>query len=157
VDAEFADNVLGFRPGDIAGMDARGIAPPGRTEGESEDGAYPEPDEEYQPHARVSNRELPMIAFLMRQKPAFMAFSYGHLETIVLEPGSSPGSALQIIIRFSGTVTREVRIEGRNLLALVRYLQQHRIHWARQAPTDALVRDKKATVITRITVAEVKG
>ena len=157
VDAEFAENVLGFRPGDIAAFDARAGESDPRRGPEAEEGEYPGPGDEYQPHARVSNKEVPMVAFLMRQKPAFMAFSYANLDTIVLDAADGPGSALVVAVRFTGMVNREVRIEGRNLLPLVRYLQQHRIHWVRQAPTDRDFRDKKATVLTRITVTEVKA
>jgi hypothetical protein len=161
VDAEFAEKVLGFRPGDIAGLDGRDEEPAARRgpgpEWDGDEGEFPGPGDEYQPHARVSNKEVPMIAFIMRQKPAFMAFSYANLDTLVLEAAAGPGSALVVAVRFTGMVNREVRIEGRNLLPLVRYLQQHRIHWVRQIPTDRDFRNRKATVLTRITVTEVKA
>ncbi len=158
MDAEFVEKVLGYRPGDIAELgEHRPGESPRLTDPEPDEGAYPLPGDEYQPHARVSNKEVSMVAFLMRGKPGLMAFQYSNMDTITLDSGDNPGSVLVIVVRFTGIVNHEVRIEGRNLLPLVRYLQQHRIYWVRMAPTDRDFRDKNATVISRITVKEVKA
>jgi hypothetical protein len=64
------------------------------------------------------------------KQPAFLILSYANLESVIPIPVGSGNVA-----RFIGSVVRDVRLEGRNLLPVVAYLQQHRIPCGRELPT----------------------
>jgi hypothetical protein len=150
--------VQALRPGDIAGMGEPGrppALPPAALPPVAEpDEMYPRPGDAYHAHARPSNKPESMVCFLMRSSPAFMVFSYANLDTI-MPVIDGPGGVPTVVIRFTGTVVRDVRLEGRNLMPVVAYLQQHRVHWVRELPTEQDFHDRKAPAVTRITVTEV--
>jgi hypothetical protein len=86
-----------------------------------------------------------------------MIFSYGSMENITAEVPSGAGGGLAFVLRFNGRPARDVRIEGRNLMRFVAYLQQHRLFWCRETPMEEPFLGRAATVIERITVKDVEG
>jgi hypothetical protein len=58
-------------------------------------------------------------------------------------------------VRFNGSVVKEMRIEGRNLLALCEWIGRHLILWLRTHPTGTDDR-AGAVFIKRITITKVE-
>lgn len=141
-----------LRPGDIAGMgepSRQPVEPPADAPEEM----FPRPEDEYRAHARPSNKPQAMVCFLMRGHPEFLVCSYANLDTI-MPATAGPGVAPAVVVRFTGAVVRDVRLEGRNLMPVVALLQQHRLQWLRELPTEQDYHDRKAPAITRISVTE---
>ncbi len=147
-----------LRPGDIAGMGEPSRPPALPSSGlplvEAPEEMFPRAGDPYRAHSRPSNKPEGMICFLMRGRPDFMIFSYANLDTI-MPAITGPEGDPAIVLRFSGTVIRDVRLEGRHLMPVVAYLQQHRLVWLRELPTEHDYYDQKDPAITRIVVTEV--
>ena len=71
-------------------------------------------------HARIANGPLSTLFFLPKgQLPD--GLTYSHLERVRMVEPEKPGGSPHLLLRFSCSVIIEVRIEGRNLLALCDY------------------------------------
>ena len=91
--------------------------------------------------------------FLVFRNQDYLILHYGDLESIGNPPGVEPNDV--VLLRFRGSVPREVRIEGRRLLDAVRYLWREQLTWLKETPAgwDGYA-DHSAAVITSITVRE---
>jgi hypothetical protein len=152
----------------MAKSDARPVRdakpPAAEQAGEPEAAAVVSPEElaplptagnPYKAHARIANRPLATIFFLPEgQLPD--GFSYDSLERVRMVEPHRPGGSPDLLLRFNGSVVSEVRIEGRDLLALCDYIGRHLIHWVRQHPGGRERGDGSAPFIRRITISVIE-
>jgi hypothetical protein len=91
--------------------------------------------------------------FLVFRNQDYLILDYFDLESIGNPPGVDPNDV--VLLRFRGSVPREVRIEGRRLLDAVQYLWRERVAWLKETPAgwDGYAVDSVA-VITSINVRE---
>jgi hypothetical protein len=122
---------------------------------EGED-ALPQPGDDYLACGRVSNKPETMLCFILRDQ-RYELFSYGNLVRVRLAAPATPTASRVLSLRFVGAGITDVTLEGRQLLELVHNLRRHRIPWLRETPTDRPFLDRKAIVITRITIALGEG
>lgn len=94
----------------------------------------PRADDDYKAHARLANGPLLTIFFLGKgQLPD--GFSYSNLERVRMAAPDVAGGGPMLLLRFAGSVTTEVRVDGRNMLGLCDLIGRHLIHWLREHPT----------------------
>jgi hypothetical protein len=103
-----------------------------------------------------SGRTEPCLFFVFRDKNSYLILRYAELESIASAPGEDANRV--VLLRFHGSVTREVRIEGWRLMDLVRHLRWHRVAWVEEAPEgwDCQGDDGSTVVIHRISVREIR-
>lgn len=95
------------------------------------------------------------LFLVLRDPNRYLILRYAELESIAPVPGIASNRA--VMLRFGGSVVRDVRIDGRRLLDLVRYLRWHQVAYIEETPwkwTDN--RDDGVVSVTRITVKEVR-
>jgi hypothetical protein len=109
----------------------------------------PRPGDEYQAHARSSNKPVLTLRFLLADA-SVRGFSYANLDTIDLVDGDRPDSGPAIIVRFACITGLEARIEGRHLDRLYDQLGHHRIAWVRELPPRRDFKEPGKAVINRI-------
>lgn len=96
-----------------------------------------------------------MQLFLVFRDPnRYLILRYAELESIAPVPGVASNRA--VMLRFGGSVVRDVRIDGRRLLDLVRYLRWHQVAYIEESPSKWDSRDDSVVSVTRITVKEVR-
>jgi hypothetical protein len=112
------------------------------------------PENEYRP-CRPSTVREPSLFLVFRNRD-YLILHYADLEDIGNPPGDEPNDAVRL--RFRGKFTSEVRVEGRRLLDVVRYLWKQQIAWIKESPDkwDGPL-DGSIPVITRITVLPAAG
>jgi hypothetical protein len=149
------DNVIEMvRPGHTAGSEGHG-GKTGREPFEGED-ALPQPGDEYLACGRISNKPETMLCFILRDQ-RYELFAYSGLVRARMAAPAGPGAARNLQLRFLGAGVTDVTLEGRRLLELVHNLRRHHIPWLRETPTDRPFLDRKAVVITRVTIALGEG
>jgi len=105
-------------------------------------------------YSRLANRPR-MTLFFLPEGQLADGFSYSSLERVRMVEPEKPGGSPDLLLRFTGSVITEVRVEGRNLLGLLDMIGRHLIHWVRQHPTGK--DDGRAAVfIRRITITEIE-
>ncbi|SRR5579883_548586 len=112
-------------------------------------GAQGAPEHEYRP-CQPSAVQEPRLFLVFRDRD-YLILHYADLEDIGNPPGVEPNDVVRL--RFRGRFTREVRIEGRRLLDVVRPLWRQQVAWLKEAPAwwDGPL-DGSVPVITRISV-----
>ena len=96
-----------------------------------------------------------MQLFLVFRDPnRYLILRYAELESIAPVPGIASNRA--VMLRFGGSVVRDVRIDGRRLLDLVRHLRWHQVAYIEESPSKWDSRDDSVVSVTRITVKEVR-
>jgi hypothetical protein len=96
-----------------------------------------------------------MHLFLVFRDPnRYLILRYSELESIAPVPGVDSNRA--VMLRFSGSVVRDVRIDGRRLLDLVRHLRWHHVAYVEETPWKWGLRDDSVASVTRIAVKEVR-
>jgi hypothetical protein len=117
-------------------------------------GAQGTPETEYRP-CRPSTAQQPSLFLVFRSRD-YLILHYADLEDIGNPPGVEPNDVVRL--RFRGKFTKEVRIEGRRLLDVVRPLWQQQVAWLKETPEewDGPL-DGSIPVITRITVLPAAG
>jgi hypothetical protein len=142
------------RPGEIGGVDDHaGKAGQEALNGEN---ILPQPGDDYLACGRASNKPETMLCFILRDQ-RYELFSYGDLVRVRLSAPARPGAARTLSLRFLGAGITDATLEGLRLLELVHHLRRHRIPWLREAPTGRTFVDRKAVVITRITIGPGEG
>jgi hypothetical protein len=95
------------------------------------------------------------LFLVFRDRNSYLILRYADLESIESAPGEDCNRVA--LLRFRGSIGREVRIEGRRLLDLVNHLQCHRVAWIEETPL-ACQRPADATVsVNRILVRKTTG
>ncbi len=135
--------------GDAADLDGR--LEKGYREAPDGEDALPELGDDYLACGRISNKPETMLCVILRDQ-RYELFAYGDLVRVRLDAPASPTKARTLSLRFVGAGVTDVVLEGRRLLELVHNLRRHRIPWLRETPTDRTFLDRKAIVITRITI-----
>ena len=112
------------------------------------------PENEYRP-CGLRWLEEPRLFLVFRNRD-YLILHYADLEDIGNPPGVEPNDVVRL--RFRGRFTKEVRIEGRRLLDVVRPLWQQQVAWLKEVPEawDGPL-DGSIPVITRITVLPAAG
>jgi hypothetical protein len=96
-----------------------------------------------------------MHLFLVFRDPnQYLILRYAELESISSVPGAD--SNRSVMVRFSGSVVRDVRIDGWRLLDLVRHLRWHHVSVVEESPWKWGHRDDSVAIVTRISVREVR-
>ena len=95
------------------------------------------------------------LFLVFRDPNRYLILRYAELESIGSVPGVDSNRA--VMLRFAGSVTRDVRIDGRRLLDLVRHLRWHQVAHVTEASWDRDNGDDTVASITRITVREVRS
>ena len=96
------------------------------------------------------------LFLVFRNNVDYLILSYADLESIGNPPGVAPNDV--VLLRFRGTVAREVRVEGVRLLHLVDQLWHGRAACIREAPEGwSGPLDGSVPVITRMNVRELRG
>lgn len=110
----------------------------------------PRAGDPYKAHARLANGPLLSIFFLGKgQLPD--GFSYSNLERVRMAAPDVTGVGPMLMLRFTGSETTEVRVEGRNMLGLCDLIGRHLIHWLREHPTGRDDGNDQAVFIRSIT------
>lgn len=120
---------------------------PEAAEGEFE--PLPRTGDAYKAHSRYTNKPELMLGLITHAMP-LEVFAYSDLRRVRLLPPQTPGGGPVLWLKFVEVEIVEVWIEGRNLLTLIDFLQQHRVRWLRECPKGKEPRDPEVTVITRI-------
>jgi hypothetical protein len=79
-----------------------------------------------------SGRAEERLFFVFRDQENYLILRYDDLESIGPGPGVEANRA--VLLRFGGTVPREVRIEGTRLLDLVSLLRWQRVAFVEESP-----------------------
>jgi hypothetical protein len=117
--------------------------------------SLPAPGSPYhEAYLRIGNRPLSTIFFLTEGDLPH-GFAYHNLEEVWMAEPKKPGASPDLMVRFNGSVVKEVRIEGRNLLPLCEWIGRHLILWLRTHPTGTDDR-AGAVFIKRITITKVE-
>ena len=90
--------------------------------------------------------------FLCFRNNDYLILSYDDLESISNPPGVEATGV--VLLRFRGSVPREVRIEGQWLLTAVRHLWRQQVAWLKETPEGWDGPTDGQTVITRMAVRE---
>ena len=114
----------------------------------------PKSGDPYQAHARVANKPLLTLSFLLKDGTTVRGFTYANFDSIDRLAGDTPGGGPVIVMRFAGLAPTEVRIEGRNLNTLYAYLSQHRIIWVRERGSGRDFLGESDPVINGITLTK---
>jgi len=112
--------------------------------------------DDYLACGRASNKPETMLCLILRNQ-RYELFAYGDLVRARRDAPTSPVAARTLSLPFVGAGITDVVLEGRRLLELVHNLRRHRIPWLRETPTDRTFLDRKAVVITRITISPAEG
>ena len=94
------------------------------------------------------------LFLVFRDPNRYLILRYTELESIAPVPGIASNRA--VMLRFGGSVVRDVRIDGRRLLDLVRYLRWHQVAYIEETPWKWDNRDDGVVSVTHITVKEVR-
>jgi hypothetical protein len=94
------------------------------------------------------------LFLVFRDPNRYLILRYSELESIAPVPGVDSNRA--VMLRFGGSVVRDVRIDGRRLLDLVRHLRWHRVAYIEETPSKWDSRDDSVVSVRRITVKEVR-
>ena len=94
------------------------------------------------------------LFLVFRDPNRYLILRYAELESIAPVPGIASNRA--VMLRFGGSAVRDVRIDGRRLLDLVRYLRWHQVAYIEETPWKWDNRDDGVVSVTRITVKEVR-
>jgi hypothetical protein len=112
------------------------------------------PADDYQACSPSTAKEPEPRLFLVFRNRDYLILRFADLESIGNPPGVEPNDL--VLLRFHGSVIRDVRIEGRRLLDVVRHLWQQRIAWIKEKPEGwPGPLDGSVAVITRIGVRTV--
>ena len=96
-----------------------------------------------------------MQLFLVYRDPSrYLILRYAELESIAPVPGVESNRA--VMLRFGGSTMRDIRLDGRRLLDLVRHLRWHQVAYIEETPWKSDNRDDSVVSVTRITVKEVR-
>lgn len=112
----------------------------------------PKPGDPYKAHARVSNKQLLTLSFVLKDGITVRGFTYGNFDSIDRLPGGTTDGGPVIVLRFAGLAPSEVKIAGRNLNTLYAYLSQHRIVWVREQAVERDYLDESAPVVSSIVI-----
>ena len=94
------------------------------------------------------------LFLVFRNDVDYLILSYADLESIGNPPGVDPNAVA--LLRFRGTVAREVRVEGERLLDLVDHLWHRRAACIKEMPEGwPGPLDGSVTVVTRMSVREI--
>lgn len=107
----------------------RGILDEHEPETEQENGLPSLRDNEFRVCGRPSHKPLFSVHFISANG-SVQSFQYMHLDS------RSSFSPTRLVLRFVGSKTTDVVVEGRNLWQLYDYLHQHRMPWVRVAARD---------------------
>jgi hypothetical protein len=100
--------------------------------------------------------EVERMLFLVCRNHDYLILSYEDMESIGNPPGIEPNSV--VLLRFRGSVPREVRIEGYRLLDAVRLLWRRELKALQEAPEGwNVTTDGTTTVVTRIAIRETES
>jgi hypothetical protein len=83
-----------------------------------------QPEAEYRALEHYSTPEG-CLSFVFRNRNTYLILRYAELKSIEPIPGEDANRV--VLLRFCGSVTREVRIDGTRLLDLVRDLRSRRV------------------------------
>lgn len=139
-------------PGDVAAL-------AGERESEGIEGEFeplPRAGDAYKAHSRYTNKPELMLGLITGTAP-LEVFAYSDLRRARLLPPRTPGGGPALWLKFVEVEITEVWIEGRNLMTLIDFLQQHRVRWLRECPQGKEPRDPDVAVITRIVLKAVEG
>lgn len=117
------------------------------------DDPLPRPGDAYRVHSRHGNKPELTMHFVLKGF-AYEGFSYADFERVRLVPGDKPGGGPVLIVRFSGSVVTDVRIEGRHLHSLYHWIGLHGVSWVWEHPGHADFADEAEPIIKRITFQE---
>jgi hypothetical protein len=114
--------------------------------------------ERYRPHAAFLNRlqSEQRTFYCVYGDCTFEGFPYAHYDGIRFERAASPGGGMVLVVRFSGSVVKEVRIEGRNLRFMAVCIGMGVMPWIWELPPGQKVAADGATVVSRLTITEIK-
>src|SRR5271166_1802099 len=90
------------------------------------------PQDEYRAFKPSTARWPEPRLFLVFRNQDYLILSYDDLESIGNPPGVEANSV--VLLRFRGSVPREVRIEGQRLLGAVHYLWRQQVAWLQETP-----------------------
>jgi hypothetical protein len=107
----------------------------------------------YQAFSPSSSPEPEPRLFLIFRTEDYLILSYRDLESIGNPQGVDPNH--EVLMRFGGSMPRDVRIEGRRLIDLVDYLWRQRIAWIKETPTSGFPFDGCTPIVSRIAVRRV--
>jgi hypothetical protein len=102
----------------------------------------------------VSDRPEADLFLVFSDQNRYLILRYADLESI----GSSPGEDCNrvVMLRFHGSVKRDVRIEGRRLMELVDHLRWHKVPWIEETRKRWTPYGDDNVSVSRITVKEIK-
>lgn len=114
------------------------------------------PRKEYRPCCPAADGMPAARLFLVFRNNDYLVLNYDDLESIGNPPGVPPNDVA--MLRFRGSVVREVRIEGKRLLDVVDYLWKRLTTKIEETPNGWIGRmDGSTAVVTRISVREIRG
>jgi hypothetical protein len=156
----------------IAEMLKAGEPPPGRPPTIVASGELPEPfalgertdplprpGDDYRPHARKNNKPEVTLTFVDKDG-CYEGFSYSNYERVRLVPSDKPEKGLMLVVRFAGSRTIEVVVEGQQLHGIYNMIQDNVLPWIWERPGNPTFRrddPSVGTVITGITIKEVEN
>src|SRR4051812_35702430 len=85
----------------------------------------------YQAYEPSGERQVHLF-LVFRDPDRYLILRYADLESIAPVPGVASNRA--VMLRFRGSVTRDVRLDGRRLLELVRHLRWHTVRYLEETP-----------------------
>jgi hypothetical protein len=101
----------------------------------------------------VSDRPELHLFIVFGDRNSYLILRYADLESIESAPGQDCNRV--VVLRFRGSVTREVRIEGRRLLDMVNYLQCHRVPWIEECQEAKFRTGDDQVRVDRVKVREI--
>ncbi len=111
------------------------------------------PKKGYEPF-KATETPQERLFLVFRDPNQYLILRYGELESISSVPGVESNRA--VMLRFSGSAVRDVRIDGRRLLDLVRHLRWHHVSVITETPWKVDNRDDGVVSVSRISVKEVR-
>ena len=111
------------------------------------------PKKGYQPFEATDTAQERLF-LVFRDTNRYLILRYSELESISSVPGVESNRA--VMLRFSGSAVRDVRLDGRRLLDLVRHLRWHRVSVITETPWKADNRNDSVVSISRISVRELR-
>lgn len=159
-----ADSMV--RPRGVSPSSIRALVEQGQAAGQAErpehdalvperDDPLPRPGDPYRANARNGNKPELTLHFVLKDF-TYEGFSYADFERVRLVPGDNPGGGPVLIVRFSGSVVTDVRIEGRHLHSLYHRIGLHGVSWVWEHPGPSDFADEAEPIIRRITIQEEK-
>jgi hypothetical protein len=95
-----------------------------------------------------------MLTLIYRDDLTFLTLPYSLLESVEPPPDGWANNAL--VLRFGGSVVRDVLLEGSNFVLLLPHLLEETISWVKELPAGMVIRNRAVTVIDRISVQKVE-